>query len=410
MPSRAWSRGSLSEILGAPLPAPEKLRKYSWLFDIVRIKGSVTLHILGPVLTCTLFATAVAVAHIIYDYHIHLTNQVVPLLSVVVGLILVFRNGTSYDRWYEGSKDWEATISLTRNITRQVWISVNVNDPKTTTPSSSEAFLAEHQALRQDKIRTLNLLTAFLFAVKHHLRGEYGTNHADYAGLLPREFTRFNHETANQHEHAGEWQTPGNSGNATPAPLHPTRITDVGTTHVQEYTDERTPLVKDQHHIVHFHPYSTPNALSMPLIIAHEITRSLHGYRKKGYLDLVGPAGANALNTLVQNLVSQFAKVQRVLNTPIPASYGIHLKQCVTLYLFTLPFTLVSDLGWFMIPVVTVVSFTLMGIEGIADEIEMPFGYDYYDLPLDRMCNEVRSEIMFTIQRLPEGVEPYEVE
>ena len=25
-----------------------------------------------------------------------------------------------------------------------------------------------------------------------------------------------------------------------------------------------------------------------------------------------------------------------------------------------------------------------MGIEGIADEIEMPFGYDYYDLPLGR--------------------------
>lgn len=30
-----------------------------------------------------------------------------------------------------------------------------------------------------------------------------------------------------------------------------------------------------------------------------------------------------------------------------------------------------------MIPVVTVVAFTLMGIEGIADEIEMPFGTLY---------------------------------
>ena len=53
---------------------------------------------------------------------------------------------------------------------------------------------------------------------------------------------------------------------------------------------------------------------------------------------------------------------------------GIHLKQCVTLYLFALPFTLVNDLGWSTIPIVTVVAFTLMGIEGIADEIEMPFG------------------------------------
>jgi hypothetical protein len=53
---------------------------------------------------------------------------------------------------------------------------------------------------------------------------------------------------------------------------------------------------------------------------------------------------------------------------------GIHLKQCVTLYVFALPFTLINDLGWAMIPVVTIVAFTLMGIEGIADEIEMPFG------------------------------------
>lgn len=79
---------------------------------------------------------------------------------------------------------------------------------------------------------------------------------------------------------------------------------------------------------------------------------------------------------------------------------GIHLKQCVTLYLFALPLTLMNDMGWATIPIVTVVAFTLMGIEGIADQIEMPFGertpdivlylidecgptgYDPHDLPL----------------------------
>lgn len=66
--------------------------------------------------------------------------------------------------------------------------------------------------------------------------------------------------------------------------------------------------------------------------------------------------------------------MERVANTPIPRSYSIHLKQCVTLYLFVLPFTLIKELGWGMVPIVTVVAFTLMGIEGIADEIEMPFG------------------------------------
>jgi putative membrane protein len=54
----------------------------------------------------------------------------------------------------------------------------------------------------------------------------------------------------------------------------------------------------------------------------------------------------------------------------------------VTLYLFSLPFNLISDLGWATIPIVTMVAFTFMGIEGIADEIEMPFGATFGVLSL----------------------------
>lgn len=42
-----------------------------------------------------------------------------------------------------------------------------------------------------------------------------------------------------------------------------------------------------------------------------------------------------------------------------------------------------NDLGWRTIPIVTVVAFTLMGIEGIADEIEMPFGEHIPDIVFD---------------------------
>lgn len=79
------------------------------------------------------------------------------------------------------------------------------------------------------------------------------------------------------------------------------------------------------------------------------------------------------MSMTIQGLSDQLTAMERIANTPIPHSYGIHLKQCVTLYLFALPFTLVNDFGWATIPVVTVVAFTFMGIEGIADEIEQPF-------------------------------------
>ena len=35
---------------------------------------------------------------------------------------------------------------------------------------------------------------------------------------------------------------------------------------------------------------------------------------------------------------------------------------------------MVNELGWGTVPIVTVVAFTFMGIEGIAEQIEMPFG------------------------------------
>ena len=72
-------------------------------------------------------------------------------------------------------------------------------------------------------------------------------------------------------------------------------------------------------------------------------------------------------------MVDMLTAMERIAKTPIPRSYSIHLKQTVTLYLFSLPFTLVKELRWGMIPLVTAIAFTLMGIEGIADEIEMPF-------------------------------------
>ena len=39
---------------------------------------------------------------------------------------------------------------------------------------------------------------------------------------------------------------------------------------------------------------------------------------------------------------------------------------------------MVHELGWATVPIVTVVSFTFMGIEGIAEQIEMPFGKRVY--------------------------------
>jgi len=60
------------------------------------------------------------------------------------------------------------------------------------------------------------------------------------------------------------------------------------------------------------------------------------------------------------------------------------------MYLFSLPFILVKELGWATVPIVTVVAFTFMGIEGIADIIEMPFGTRFHVISRPSLTTERR--------------------
>ncbi|KAG8693877.1 hypothetical protein FRC08_008835 [Ceratobasidium sp. 394] len=269
-------------------------------------------------------------------------------------------------------------------------------------------------------------MVAFAVAVKHHLRSEDGSQYDDFIGLLPSDFSRFDNRGFDKrgrhgnrdygtssstavagaaHRHETE-HTHGLSTSAdlsaTLVPSSPHRISFLGNKGAAP-DPERDPLLSDNRQTVEFRPYDTRKPLPLPLIIAHELTRLIHKFQRSGMLASVGPAGVNAMNSLIQSMIDQVTAMERVSNTPIPVSYSIHLKQSVTLYLFSLPFTLIGDLGWRMIPVVTLVAYTLMGIEGIANEIEMPFGRDPSDLPLDRYCDELRSEIEYIIESLAEG-------
>ena len=95
------------------------------------------------------------------------------------------------------------------------------------------------------------------------------------------------------------------------------------------------------------------------------------------------------LNILVDNL----GTCERILKTPMPLAYAIHLKQLLLLYCFLLPFQIVDDLHWWTGLISALVSFTLLGIEAIGLEIENPFGYDANDLPLDTICKVMKRNI-----------------
>jgi len=108
-----------------------------------------------------------------------------------------------------------------------------------------------------------------------------------------------------------------------------------------------------------------------------------------------------AMQELLNLMVDCLGGCERILKTPIPLAYNIHLKQLLLLYCLTLPFQLIDDLGWWTGLMTGLVSFTLFGIEEIGVEIENPFGEDANDLPLDAICQTVLRNIEDLITLMP---------
>lgn len=84
---------------------------------------------------------------------------------------------------------------------------------------------------------------------------------------------------------------------------------------------------------------------------------------------------------------------ERIKNTPIPYSYSAFIKKFIFVYIMTLPFGLVFNLGYYVIPVVVFIFYVLASLELIAEEIEDPFGNDANDLPIDSIARNIKIHI-----------------
>ncbi|KAG8993735.1 hypothetical protein FRB95_008535 [Tulasnella sp. JGI-2019a] len=372
-------------------------------------------------------------------------------MRLCVSLVLICHlnvtsNGTSYDRYYEGRKDFGALTSAVRNLSRVIWVQVVLPTPAANAnghghdhlgPEDAKPHKSAADQLTAAKVRAIRLLLSFVYAAMHHLRNEPGVEHDDYHDVLPHDLkdaysldsaVKLDHETfldryATYSAINGGITTQVASSSRPPSPAisRPPFFSWYSgswapSVNGREDSDDNephqeTPLLRDatvnlndnDHTTVNIKPAAVDAFLPLPLVIAHELSMTFLDFKVNKYIEVGGPAGYNTMNTTVTGMVDQLTALERVATTPIPVSYGIHLKQCVTLYLFALPFTLVQSMHWNMVPLVTLVAFTLMGIEGIADEIEMPFGFDESDLPLERYCAALRSEVEYLIDRLPEG-------
>ena len=281
-----------------------------WFKTLLCVRGSVIRAVLPRVGICTGFALLITLMHnagISVSWPV--LGGVVP--SIVLGLLLVFRTNTSYERFWEGRKLWGNVVNTSRNLARQIWVSVDTN--------------------RRSKERALKLLVAYAIAMKQHLRQQ----------PCQQELTHL----------------------VTPAQLN-------------QLTGMNSP----------------------PLEIAFWLGDYLQVQQLKGR---ISPYQLQAMTQQVNSLVDSLGGCERILKTPLPLAYSIHLKQLLVMYCLALPFQVVSELNLWTVPVVALVAFAVFGVEEIGLEIENPFGCDPNDLPLNAICQTMERNIQDLITLTP---------
>jgi len=130
---------------------------------------------------------------------------------------------------------------------------------------------------------------------------------------------------------------------------------------------------------------------NIPLEISFYLSSYIAALQNRKAID---PATTTGLLNTVLSLTDSLTGLERILTTPIPFSYSIHLWVVTVFYCLALPFQILGPLGWITIPGTTVVAFVFFGFLVAGEEIENPFGYDKNDLNMDYFTHVIiRNEL-----------------
>ncbi|ARB44581.1 bestrophin family protein [Alloalcanivorax xenomutans] len=104
---------------------------------------------------------------------------------------------------------------------------------------------------------------------------------------------------------------------------------------------------------------------------------------REGRLDSIG---VSLLDQRLTALAGVQAASERIAQTPLPFAYALLAHRTAYVYCYLLPFVLIGSLGWGTPLFVAVVAYTFFGLDRLAEHLEMPFGREANDLPLDTIC------------------------
>ena len=295
--------------------------RFGWIESIFQIQGSVLPKILPRIIFFCGISVIMSATYKNGLWHDSenlkaLTNNVA--CNLVLGLLLVFRTNTAYERYWTGRQAWGTLIITTRNIAREIQIGID----------------APTEAIKQEKEQALKKLVSFAIATKCFLRKESSVDQ------------------------------------------------------LKDLLDEKD--------LAQIKKTERP-----PQLITFWLSHYLRDQHKKG---VISEGHRSEINDQIDGLVAALSGCERIIKTPMPMSYKVYLKRLTLLYCFILPLGLVEQLGWWTPSAIALVSFVLLGIEEIGNEIENPFGYGFNNIKLDAICDTLLKDIQTTLAFTEDGV------
>ncbi|KVG76924.1 bestrophin family protein [Burkholderia ubonensis] len=294
--------------------------RQDWLQMLFVWNGSVLQSIIPQLVFMAIVSTlAVFTNGRIFGEKIPLNTAPFTLFGLALAIFLAFRNNASFERFKEARRLWGDVLIASRTLTSQI-----------------RRYLPDHvdDALRN---QTIDLLIAFVYALKHQLRR---TDPAD-------DLTRV----------LGRARTDALSGK-----------------------------------------------VYKPVALLDEIRGNL-----ARMLARAPDAGTTRwmVDEQINRLGNAVGGCERIASTPIPFAYSVLLHRTVYAYCVLLPFGLVDSTEFFTPLICVFISYTLIALEAIANEVAEPFSTAPNALALDAMARTIeRSVLELCGAELPKEVAP----
>jgi len=128
----------------------------------------------------------------------------------------------------------------------------------------------------------------------------------------------------------------------------------------------------------------------VPTFLVSMLYSRLRSWKKEGIID---GSQLIVMDEDVRKLMEIVGGCEKIRNTRLARSYRTFARQCVFMYLLSLPWGIVHDFNWWTVPLSAMISYFMLGMEIAAEHTEEPFGEDEDDLDLEGLCRVIEASV-----------------